>query len=202
MKGIILVLVGLLAFGGVMGGTLYVTGAFSKQEKVEGTEGKTEKTETKTASHGASSESGNEATANKEDIWSLSRAMKLREEELNKREAQLKLEEQRIQKRQADLEELQSQITTIQEQIQGSLKQAEAQKGSGDEERKERLQNVASSLSKMKATNAAKMLEEWTPEDAAEILMLTKDKERGKILDAMTPEKSAPILQAMQQPKS
>ena len=125
----------------------------------------------------------------RDDVVPLTRALKMREEELNKREESIRQQDAQIKKRQTDLEELQTQIKGIQEQIQQTVSVQDAV-------RNNRFQDVAMSLSKMKPANAAKILNDWPAEEIGGVLALIKEKDRGKILDAMTPEKAASALQA------
>lgn len=127
-----------------------------------------------------------------DQVTPLVRALRLREEKLDEREAQIKEEEERVRIMRADLEQLRTDLKDIQQQIGLSLQAA-------DVDREERLQEVATSLSKMKPKNAAKTLDEWPPSDVAGIMLRIKDKERSKIFDEMTPDKAAVILQAIQE---
>lgn len=129
------------------------------------------------------------AKASKEDI--LVRAIKDREEELDQREAKVREEEDRIRKMQSDLDQFRNELLTLQMQIQEMVK-------AEDSNRETRLKDVAQSLGKMKPANAAQTLSSWTPDDAADVLRLVKERERGRILDAMQPEQASMVLKSIQ----
>jgi len=136
---------------------------------------------------------GAEGAAPQGDVDPLVAALKAREEEIARREEEVRKQEESLRKMTADLEAMRDDLATMQTQIDEKIARE-------DDSRKERMQEVALSLAKMKPTNAAASLKSWSPEDAAAVLRLVKDRERGKILDAMG-ESAAPLLQVLQQPR-
>jgi len=134
------------------------------------------------------------ATEPADDVGPVARALRTRREELDKREAALKVREERINQMLSDLQELRADIEAIQQQIRAAL-------DAEDKDRADRLKEVAASLAGMKPDNAARTLEDWPVEDAAEVLCLIKERDRGKILDGMDPVKAAVLLRALQERK-
>lgn len=129
-----------------------------------------------------------------DDVGPWARALRDRETELDKREADLAEREKRVTQMLADLDELRTQVQDIQKQIRASL-------DAEDEDRGKRLDDIAKSLGQMKPANAAKTLDDWPVSDAADILRRVSERDRGKILDGMDPSKAAAILRALQEPK-
>jgi len=121
-------------------------------------------------------------------------ALTEREEKIFEREKELAQEAERLEKVRAELEVERAEIEKIQKEIQQAIAAENA-------DQPKRIEEVALSLSKMKATNAAKTLQEWSDEEAANILRLMKDRDRGKILDLMEAERAAKVLRALQAPK-
>jgi len=122
-------------------------------------------------------------------------ALKEKEEALNKREAELKEREAQLERERQGLIELKSELTAIQSRIDESLQAT-------DTEQQAKRQEVADSLSKMKPANAAKILDDWVPDEAAEVLRLIQEKDRGKILDSLVlvnASKAAEILRIIQE---
>ena len=112
------------------------------------------------------------------------RALKEREEALNKREETLKGQEDQVKKSQADLEQMRKDVEAKLTAIEEKVKQADA-------DQVKRMLVVATSLAKMKAPVAADSLKELTPDEAAQLLLLMKDKERAKILNQFTTQAAA-----------
>lgn len=183
LKLIITLLIAILCFAGSLAGLLAYSGNLSKEgfNKLLSPKPAAQKTEE------ATTEKGDESSA-------LAQALKQREEELDQREAKVREEEERLKKSRTDLESLRAELQNIQTQIGASVKAVDA-------DRKKRMEDVALSLSKMKATGAAEVVSSWPVEDAIAILRLVKDKERAKILDAMKPEQSAALLLGLQDKK-
>lgn len=136
---------------------------------------------------------GADGTVVQGDVEPLAAALKAREEEIARREEEVRKQEEVLRKMMTDLDTMRDDLATMQTQIDEKINKE-------DDARKERMQEVALSLAKMKPANAAASLESWSAEDAAAVLRLVKDRERGKILDAMG-EKAAPLLQVLQQPR-
>ena len=129
-----------------------------------------------------------------DDVGPLTAALRTREEKLKQREAKVKAREERVSQMLADLDELREEVVAIQQQIADAL-------DSDDEDRLDRRKDVALSLSEMKPENAAKTLDDWPVEDAADILRMIKEKDRGKILDGMDTDKASVLLRALQERK-
>ncbi len=183
LKLIGIALVAVLCFAGAMAGLLAYSGNLSK-------EGIDKLLYPKSAGQKAvetPAEKGDESSA-------LAQALKQREEELNQRETKMRDEEERSKKSRADLDALRTEVQAMQAKIGASIKIVDA-------DHKKRMEDVALSLSKMKATNAAESIGSWPVEDAVAVLRFVKDKERAKILDAMKPEQSSVLLLGLQDKK-
>lgn len=185
LKWIGILVVAVLFFAGSLAGLLAFNGNLSK-------EGLEKLRHPKTAEQKA--EAGAASDAPEDESSALAQALKQRAEELDKREAKLREEEERIKKARTDLESLRAEVQSVQTQISASVKTV-------DSDRQKRMADVALSLSKMKASNAAETLKTWPVQDAVGVLRLVKDKERAKILDAMPPEQSAALLMELQNKK-
>lgn len=183
LKLIAVLLIALFCFAGSLAGLLAYSGNLSKEGIGKVLRPKT--SDTKTAE--TQDETGDESSA-------LAHALKQREEELDQRETKIREEEERIKKSRTDLEALRTEVQAMQTQIAASVKAVDA-------DRKKRMEDVALSLGKMKATNAAKTVESWPVEDAVGILRFLKEKERAKILDAMPPEQASALLLGLQDKK-
>lgn len=131
-----------------------------------------------------------------DELDPIARAIREREASLNQKEQELKSREAELEIQKADVEsklsELQSTLAQLQETL-GSLTTTT------DTDRQARLMDVATSLGKMKPTNAALAVEELDTETAVAVLRLVEEDPRGKILDKMKPEKAALVLRAMQE---
>lgn len=122
----------------------------------------------------------------------LVQQIKKRESALQQREQALKQRENQVVQREQELAQMQKRLTDIQKQIDDSL-------GDAEQERRVRMETVASTISVMKPDKAAERLEEMPIEDAAEILYLVKPKERGKIVEAMKSDRAGLVLRALQE---
>ena len=124
----------------------------------------------------------------------LLRALNQQREALERREEELKEEEQRLRAMHADLEELREKVRDMLFKVQTTLSEE-------DEAHDERLQEVAQALSRMNPRNAAETMNSFTPDEAARVLRLIRDRDRIRILDAMDQEQAALILRTLQEPR-
>lgn len=120
-------------------------------------------------------------------------ALKLQEREEQVRAREQALEERlaRIEQRERELDDTLAQI----EEIQARLDERIAEE---DEARMDRISKMADMMAAMDPGKAAEDLESMTPEDAAEVLLLVKDRTAGAILDEMEPRKRVLIHQILQ----
>lgn len=120
-------------------------------------------------------------------------ARKLRERELSLKAREQDIEDRalRLGLRERELDDTLDQLRQIQEQI--------AQEMAGeDAARTKRLGKMAKMLAAMDARKAAQDLEALSPEDAAEVLLLVKDRTAGSILDEMEHRKRVMVHQILQ----
>lgn len=127
-----------------------------------------------------------------DDVGPLARALQAREKKLDEHEEALKRREERVRTMLEELQELRKDVEDLQKEIQQALDDEAV-------DQKVRIEDVAKSISSMKPTNAAALLDDWPPEDAARVLRLVKERDRGKILDAMAPTKAASVLRSLQE---
>ncbi|MBN2309308.1 MAG: hypothetical protein JXR94_10075 [Candidatus Hydrogenedentes bacterium] len=133
------------------------------------------------------------AAAEKEDeLDPILRALKKREAAVKQREGELAEREQRLKLRERDLDEIRDELTQAYTQFVASLDEA-------DDDYEVRLQEAATSIESMKPKNAAEVLRQWPPDEAARILAKVQERVRGKILDEMDPDKAALFLRALQE---
>jgi len=177
MKLIVYILIPLLSFAGTVAVCLALTGNLSTAgiNKILRTEPPAEQA----------------PAAPAQEVDPYLQALQRRDEELKKREASVQAQEAQVKKAKADLEQLRTDVEQIQKKIGEVLK-------ADDADQTKRVTDVALSLSKMKPTNAGKLVDAWDVKEAAKVLRLVKDKERGKILDSMTPEKAGAVLLELQ----
>lgn len=177
MKIVIWIVLFLVCFIGVLVGAAALTGKLSKESVMRMVKGEPEPVAA--------------PIEEPDDVGPVAQALKKRDEQLRAREESVAKEEEMIKLQQRDLETLRTETKELLDQ----LKQTIAER---DTAREQRLQSIAKSIEGMKPANAAKTLEEFETEDAADVLRLIKEKTRGKILDAMAPEKAALLLQNLQ----
>lgn len=178
MKTIIgIVVLGSLAFMLTLIGALFFTGNLNKEgiDTILGT-GKTPP-----------------ETVAEQDLDPLLAMLAKREDEVKTRAQELNQQEERLKLRERDLEESLKSLAQ-------TLTQVTEQLDSADQDYEVRLQEVATSLGGMKPQNAAEVLKEWPPTDAARVLSYVDERKRGKILDEVTPpDRAALILRALQE---
>lgn len=133
-----------------------------------------------------------ELSAPREDpLGSLARKLRDREEQLRAREQQLEERLARIEQRERELDDTLEQL----EEIQARLDERIAEE---DAARMQRIEKMADIMAAMEPAKAAEDLESMTPDDAAEVLLLIKDRTAGAILDEMEPRKRVLIHQILQ----
>lgn len=179
MKMVAYVLIALLSFAGTLVGVMAATGKLNKEALDRIKQGPA-----KPAA----------PAAREDDLGPVAHALAAREAELAKQEEALKTREQRVAQMEAGLEQLRTEVTEIQNQVKEAL-------ASEDTDRAQRLQDVATRIGKMKATNAAKVIENLPVDEAAAVMRLVKDKECAKILDSLKADKAAELLRALQEKK-
>ena len=127
-----------------------------------------------------------------DEISPVLRALREREEALAQREAEAARQEEMLRIQQRDLDQMRIELADTLAKLKESLDAA-------DEQRDERLAEVAKSFAAMRARNAAEALQGWPTEDAADVLRRVREKERGRILDEMDPAKASMILRSIQE---
>ncbi|GMU93105.1 MAG: hypothetical protein AMXMBFR4_21630 [Candidatus Hydrogenedentota bacterium] len=183
MKAALIVVLAIVSFVGTLAGALAMTGNLSADgiRKLVGSTGPPAVKPLPVVTLDAT-----------DQMPDLARALKEREEELNVREARLKAEEERLEQARAQLDELRASLENL-------IADATSTADKADAERQQRLESVAQSLGTMKAPQAAQAIEDWPPEDAAQLLQLIDERARGKILDSLTPDRAAAFLRAMRE---
>lgn len=134
------------------------------------------------------------ATPKDLDVAPLLRAIKDREDELDRREAEIKKDEVRVKALQRDLEVTRENLLKVRAEIDEALKAADA-------EREERRQYVALTLAKMDAKKASEALKLFDVTEAAAVLVLIKEKDRASIIDEMEPQTAAKVFEEIQRKK-
>lgn len=129
-----------------------------------------------------------------ESVDALARQQRAREEALNRREEALREQEQRITMAQQDLAGLYNQLNTLLTDFNASL-------DSLDEDRDQRLTEVANSLARMEARRAAEAVANLDEAVQVEVLGRITERARGEILTQMDPEVAARILSRFQEPR-
>ena len=124
----------------------------------------------------------------------LMQSLEEEQERLATKDAELTKRDELLTLREAEVSATLNEIKTIQAEITQAMDTL-------DEEKQTRLTNLAKTLGTMKADNAAKSLEEMTPEQASLLLPMISEKNRGKILDSMDDEHRALVFQIMQESK-
>lgn len=178
-KILVALLLALLAFVGTLLGALAATGNLSK----EGFDKILNRGEPEPAAAGAASQ---------EQLDPLLKAIEERETRLKEKAEALEKRAEQLDIRERDLEELREELQRVYTQFTESLDQADAT-------HEERLRDVAKSLAGMSPENAAQVLQEWPPSEAARILRDVDEGDRGDILDEMEADKAALILRALQE---
>lgn len=129
-----------------------------------------------------------------DDAGPLAQALQEERARLEEWERDLQEEQDRIEQRQRVLDETLSEIIDLQALVQAGLDELDTKQSDG-------VNEVAKTMAAMDPQNAAMDLQAMTPEDAARLLPLIKDRTRGAILDTMDPDRRATILQIMQERK-
>lgn len=120
--------------------------------------------------------------------------------ELTQREQELKAESQRVEEEKQRIGMAEEDLQSLVQQLNEAMHYMDAAEKAAPEETElayeERLAETANTLAAMDEANAARALEQWTPERAAEVLLKIREKDRGGILDEMTDdEQVAQILE-------
>ena len=126
-----------------------------------------------------------------DDLDPLLKALKSREEAVRMAEKDLESRQENLEIRERDVETMLKDVAQVLEQLTESLDDA-------DTGYEKNLTETAKSLEGMKAKSAAEVLEKIPLEDAAQLLLRIKDRDRGKILDEMDPELTAQVIQILQ----
>jgi len=129
-----------------------------------------------------------------ESLDALARQQRAREEALNRREEALQQQEQRVTMARQDLLGLYGQLNTLLTEFNTSLDAL-------DEDREERLNEVASSLGGMDARKAAQTIAGLDEEIQVQVLGRIPNRSRGEILSNLEPEDAARILSRFQEPR-
>ena len=176
MKILLYALVGLVAFVLTLVGAMFFTGNLSQEgfDRLLGTE-----------------EPAPAVSEPEDDLDPLLKALKSREETVRDGEKDLEARQKNLEIRERDVETMLKDVTQVLEQLTDSLDETDA-------DHEKLLVETAKSIEGMKAKNAAEVLGEIPIEDAAQLLLRIKDRDRGKILDEMDPEQTAQIIQILQ----
>lgn len=181
MKIVIYALAALLAFALTLAGALAVTGNLSGEALARIAGGDP-----------APGLPAPGAPAVSDPLSPVAQQLKRREDALLEREARLKTWEAQLIQREGSLESLRKELESLQKQLNTTVAEAEA-------DRKSRLEAVAITIEKMRPERAAERLLGLPTEEAAEILVLVRDKARGKIIEAMDADQATRVLRVMQE---
>ena len=129
-----------------------------------------------------------------ETLETLARQQRAREETLNRREETLQQQEQRVTMARQDLQELYTQLNGLLTEFNTSLDAL-------DEDREQRLEEVANSLGQMEARRAADTIAGLDEEIQVQVLGRIAARARGEILSNLEPEVAARILSRFQEPR-
>lgn len=136
-----------------------------------------------------------EATRTADDyLGPLAAKLRAQQERLDEWDTRLAQEDVRLTQRERIVDETLTQITQIQTDVSAAMDAL-------DTEQQAAILSIAKTMAAMTARNAAIDLEAMSPEEAARILPLIKDRNRGKILDAMAADRRSLILQVLQERK-
>lgn len=136
-----------------------------------------------------------ESTADRADsLGPLAKEIILEQERLEELASELTEERDRLDQRERVMDERLNEIAQIQAEITSTIDTL-------DSDRQAAIQAIAKTMAAMTAQNAATDLESMSPEEAARILPLIKDRNRGRILDAMDADRRSLIIQVMQERK-
>lgn len=124
----------------------------------------------------------------------LARQQRAREEALNRREEALRQQEERITLARQDLQALYQQLNTLLADFNASLDAL-------DDDREERLGEVADSLGRMDARKAAQTIAGLDEDIQVQVLGRIADRARGEILSNLEPDVAARILSRFQEPR-
>lgn len=129
------------------------------------------------------------ATPRKEDaLGPLAEKLRAERKRLEDWDTDLTEEASRLTQRERNIDDTLAQVTQIQTDIVAAMDTL-------DLDQIAQMETIAKSMAAMDEVNAAADLEAMTPEQAARILPLIKDRDRGKILDAMNADTRLTILQ-------
>lgn len=129
-----------------------------------------------------------------DDLGPLAQEIILERERLEELASELTEERDRLDQRERVMDERLNEIAQIQAEITSTIDTL-------DSDRQAAIQAIAKTMAAMTAQNAATDLESMSPEEAARILPLIKDRNRGRILDAMDANRRSLIIQVMQERK-
>ncbi len=130
-------------------------------------------------------------TQTEDPLGPFAQKLKIRETDVAEREKAMAERADRLDQRERELDDLLEQIQEIQARLDEQIL-------SQDAARMERLDKMAKMMASMDPGKAAEDLESMTPDDAAEVLLLVKDRTAGSILDEMEPRKRSQIHQILQ----
>lgn len=130
----------------------------------------------------------------KDELGPLAEKLRAEQKRLQDWDAELAEEDARLTQRERIVDDTLTQVTQIQSEISAAMDTL-------DQEQVAAIETIAKSLAAMDEQNAATDLEAMSPEEAARILPLIKDRDRGKILDAMDAARRSMIIQVQQDRK-
>lgn len=138
----------------------------------------------------------------------LFRQAQQRRRELDRREKELQRGVKRLRAVQTDVQSRYKALRMLQEELEVLAAEDEEDRGDADAERrraeeeeirKKRVRKLAAEINKMKADEAAKVLEVMDKELAVEILLRLKDRQAAKILGKLDPKLAAKLSEDMAQ---
>jgi flagellar motility protein MotE (MotC chaperone) len=170
MKLLLYVLIALVAFCGVVVGTLYFKGMLNREAlaSLKGT----------VASEGGDTEA-ELASEEGQYLTTLATALKEKENQLAQREEDIARDEKRLDQERKELE-------SIRKEIDALLKRMEQQVETLDGEREKELDDLAKTYAAMEQKKAGEILSKMPVEDAVRILKRITTRQRGPIVQEMT----------------
>ena len=129
--------------------------------------------------------------AGEDGLGPLAAGLRSEQKRLEEWDAKLGEEDARLTQRERIMDQALTEIEQIQAEISAAMDELDAEQLAG-------IQSIAKTMAAMSAKNAATDLQTMSPEEAARILPLIKDRNRGKILDEMDADKRSLIIQVLQ----
>jgi flagellar motility protein MotE (MotC chaperone) len=140
----------------------------------------------------------------------LFRQAQQRQRELERREKAVVRKIKRLETIQADVQTRFKSLRMLQEELVALASEDEEDRGDADAERrreeeerirKKRVRKLAAEFNKMKADEAAKVVEQMDEDLSVEILLMLKDRQAAKLLGKLDPKRAATLSEKMAQTK-